>query len=132
VHFWYIVMKLAYAIYIPYFIEYNVHTNTVHTWVSQWFLANILFLFFKNNFTKINHCKFIHHNRHLKPFVSYLPCIVCREYFSIIFNVKECALYSIKYGKWIRLKTITNGVFKKILPPTFAHHNQNYTLMLND
>ena len=23
---------------------------------------------------------------HLKPFLSYLPCIMCREYFSIIFN----------------------------------------------
>ncbi len=38
--------------------------------------------------------------RHLKPFLSYLPCIVCREYFSIIFNVKKCALYLIKYGKF--------------------------------
>jgi len=25
---------------------------------------------------------------------------VCREYFSIIFNVKKCALYSIKYGNF--------------------------------
>ncbi len=47
---------------------------------------------------KINHCKFIHHKSHLKPFLSYLPCIVCKEYFSIIFNVKKCALYWIKYG----------------------------------
>ncbi len=52
------------------------------------------FLFFKNNFTRINPCKFIHH----KTLLSYLPCIVHREYFSIIFNVKKCALYSIKYG----------------------------------
>ncbi len=48
-----------------------------------------LFLFFKNNSTRINHCKFIHHKSHLKPFLSYFPCIVCREYFSIIFNVKS-------------------------------------------
>ncbi len=58
------------------------------TWISQWFLANKLFLFFKNNFT-INHCQFIHYKSHLKPFLSYPPCIVHREYFSIIFNVKK-------------------------------------------
>ncbi len=44
---------------------------------------------FKNNFTKINHCKFIHHKCHLKPFFSYLPCMVRKKYFSIIFNVKS-------------------------------------------
>ncbi len=53
-------------------------------------------LFFKNSFTRINHCKFIHLRSHLKPFLSYLPCIVHRKYFSIIFHVKS-ALYSIKY-----------------------------------
>jgi len=36
----------------------------------------------------------------LNPFCIYLPCKVCREYFSIIFNVKKCALYSIKYGNF--------------------------------
>jgi hypothetical protein len=56
-------------------------------------------IFFKNNFTRINHFMFIQHKSHLKPFLSYLPCIVCREYFSIIFNVKKCALYSIKYSR---------------------------------
>jgi hypothetical protein len=35
---------------------------------------------------------------HLKPFLSYLPCKVCREYFSIIFIVKKCTLYSIMYN----------------------------------
>ncbi len=44
---------------------------------------------FKINFTRINHCKFIHHKSHLKPFLSYLPCIAYREYFSIIFNAKK-------------------------------------------
>jgi hypothetical protein len=34
----------------------------------------------------------------LKPFLSYLPCILRRKYFSIIFNIKKCALYSIKCG----------------------------------
>ena len=43
-----------------------------------------LFLFFKNNFTRINHCIFTHHKSHLKPLHSYLPCVVRREYFSII------------------------------------------------
>ncbi len=59
-----------------------------------------LFLFFKNDFKRINHCKFIHHKGYLKPFLSYLPCIVHREYFSIIFNVKKCALCLIKYDTW--------------------------------
>jgi hypothetical protein len=68
-------------------------------------LGKKLFLFFKKNFTRINHCKFIHHKSHLKPFLSYLPCIVRREYFSIIFNVKKCALYLIKYGKSTTIKT---------------------------
>ncbi len=57
-----------------------------------------LFLFFKNNFKRNNHRKFFHHKSYLKPFLSYLPCIVHREYFSIIFNVKKCALHSIKYS----------------------------------
>jgi hypothetical protein len=61
-------------------------------------LSNFYFLLFKNNFTRINHCSFIHHKSHLKPFVRYLPSIACREYFSIIFNAKKCALYLIKYG----------------------------------
>jgi len=36
---------------------------------------------------------------------------VCREYFSIIFNVKTCALYSIKYGINYRVEFILS-VFK--------------------
>jgi hypothetical protein len=59
-----------------------------------------IFLFFKKNFKRNIHCKFIHHKSYLKPFLSYLPCIVCREYFSIIFNVKKCTLNLIKYGNW--------------------------------
>ncbi len=83
---------------IPYFIKYNAYTSIVRNWISQWFLATKVFLFFKNTFTRINHCKFIHHKSHIKPFLSYLPCIVRREYFSIIFYLKKCALYLIKYG----------------------------------
>ncbi len=56
------------------------------------------FKYFKNNFTRINHCKFIHHKRHLKPFLSYLLCRVCREYFSIIFNVKK--VFTILHKIW--------------------------------
>jgi hypothetical protein len=37
---------------------------------------------------------------HLKPFLSYLPCIVFREYFSIISNIRKYTLYSIKYGTY--------------------------------
>ena len=64
-----------------------------------------IFLFFKNNFTKINHSKFMYHKSHLKLCLNYLPCIVCREYFSNIFNVKKCTLYSIKYGNCNKRKT---------------------------
>ncbi len=85
----------AYKI-VPYFIKYNAHTSIVRTWISQWFLAKNLFLFFKNNFKINNYCKFNHHERYLKTFLSYLPCIARKEYFSIIFNAKKCTLYSIK------------------------------------
>ncbi len=71
------------------------------TWISQWFLAKNLFLLFKNNFKRNNHCKFIHYKSYIKQFLSYLPCIVHREYFSIIFSVKKCKLYSIKHGSKI-------------------------------
>ncbi len=84
---------------ILYFIEYNVRTSIMRTQISRWFWAKNIFLFFKNNFKRNNHCKFIHHKSYHKPFLSYLPCIVLREYFSIIFNVKKCALYLIKYSK---------------------------------
>ncbi len=43
-------------------------------------------------------CIFIDHKNHLKPLLCYLPCIVSREYVSIIFKVKKCTLYSLKYG----------------------------------
>jgi hypothetical protein len=56
-----------------------------------------LFLFFKNNFKRNNHCKFIHHKIYLITFLSYSPCTVRREYISIIFNVKKCALDSTRY-----------------------------------
>jgi hypothetical protein len=91
---------------LPYFIEYSVHLN--YEFHKDFWQKNI-FLFFKNNFPRINHCKFIHHKSHLKPFLSYLPFIVCREYFSIIFNVKKCALYSIKYGTNVSKKFYNMG-----------------------
>ncbi len=87
------------------FIEYYAHTSIVQTWISQWFLAKKIFLFFKINFTRMNHFKFYYHISHLKPFLSYLPCIACREYFSIIFHVKKCALYSLNMvcmGCWTK------------------------------
>ncbi len=70
--------------------------HTVFYWVQctpeflNDFWQKKLFLFFNNNFTRINHFKFIQYKSHHKPFLSYLPCVVCREYFSIIFNVKKC------------------------------------------
>jgi hypothetical protein len=95
---------------LSYFIEYNVHMCIVHIWISQWFLSKKNF---KNNFTIINHCKFIHHKSHLKPLLSNLPYIVHREYFNIIFNVKKCALYSIKYG----------SLQKKLWKKSFSLHS---------
>ena len=86
------------------------HTSILCTWISQWFLAKKILLF-KNNFKRIDHCKFIHHNSYLKPFLSCLPCIAHREYFSITFKVKKGALYSIKYDillvwKWQTLACV--------------------------
>ncbi len=95
---WYICRKIAHI--LLYFIKYNVHTS-IGAHAPEFhndFWQKKLILFFKNTFTRINHYKFIHHRSHLKPFLSCLPCIVRREYFSIIFHVKKCALYSIKYG----------------------------------
>ncbi len=77
----------------------------------------------KNNFTKINHCKFIHHkSHHLIPFLSYLPCLMGREYFSIIFNVKRCILYSIKYGnnEYGSGKYFSNRLFAHFSAKTFS------------
>jgi hypothetical protein len=52
----------------------------------------------------------------LKPFLIYLQCIVHREYFSIIFNVKKCALYLIKYGRSnFLMKNICLQVSEKIV-----------------
>ena len=63
--------------------------SVVRTWISQWFLAKNFF-YFSRKISKINnHCKYIHHKSYLKPFLSYLPCIVQREYFSVIFNQKS-------------------------------------------
>ncbi len=72
--------------------------SIVRTWNFEMSFGKEIILIFKNNFTRINLCMFIHHKSHLKPFLSYLLCIVRREYFIIMFNVKECAPYSIKYS----------------------------------
>ncbi len=87
--------------HIPYFIKYNVHMSIARTWISQWFLAKKLFLVFKNNFTRINPSKFYSSQKPSKTFLRYLPCIVCREYFIIIFNVKKVCtiLDKIRYSK---------------------------------
>ncbi len=73
-------------------------------------------IFGQNKFSRkilqqINHCKFVHHKSHLKPFLSYLPWIVRREYFSIICNVKKCTLYSIKYGTYLFIKLFKQLTF---------------------
>jgi hypothetical protein len=91
---WYKVDICSDPAVLPFYIQKNVHAHLNFTII---FVKNLI-LCFKNNFTRINHCKFIHHTSHFKPFLSYLPCIVHRKYFSIIFHVKKCTLYLIKYG----------------------------------
>jgi hypothetical protein len=51
--------------------------SIVHTFILQFYL-NALFM------KKVGDCC--------------IPSIVCKQYFSIIFNEKKCALYTIKYG----------------------------------
>ncbi len=53
------IRNCKYQLQIPYFMEYNVHTGIVHTWIYNDFWQKKLF--FKNNFPIIHHCKFIHH-----------------------------------------------------------------------
>ncbi len=67
--------------------KFSAHLN-----LTMIFGKKSIFIFQKENY------KFIHHKSYLKPFLSYLPCIVRREYFSIIFNVKKCTLHLIKYS----------------------------------
>jgi len=92
---------------VLYFIDYNVHVSIVCTYISKWFSAK----------KKNNPCKFIHHKSHLKPFLSYLPCIVRRECFSIIFNVKMWALYFIKYSK---LRALFFYYWTKLAPDSLS------------
>ena len=82
--------------------KYSAHLNFTMIFCKKKYI-----FVFENNFTRNNHCKFIHHKSHFKPFLSYLPCIVHREYFSIIFNVKKCALYSITYGTSLLVESRT-------------------------
>jgi hypothetical protein len=80
-------------------MEYNAHTSIVRTWISQKKLPiKRLNLFFKNNFTRIKHCKFIHHTSHLKT-LSQLPSMYnARGIFQHHFSCKKCTLYLIKYS----------------------------------
>ncbi len=73
----------------------SAHKSIVCTSNSQWFFAKKYFFLFSRIISQklIIACLFFNKS-HLKPFLSYLPCIA--RYFSIIFNVKKCALYSIK------------------------------------
>ncbi len=88
------------------FLTYRILSSLMHIQVQcapefhNDFWQKKIILFFKNNIMRIHHCKFIHHRSHLKPFFNYLPCIVCREYFSIIFHVKKCTVCSIKYSRF--------------------------------
>ncbi len=46
-------------------------------------------IFFKNNFTRINHCRFIPHKSHLKPFLSYLLRYSLKGIFQHHFQCKK-------------------------------------------
>ncbi len=82
---------------VLYFIEYNVHTSIVHTWILQWFLAKKKYFYFSRIISqKIIIAGLFIIKAILNP--SSNTCIVRMEYFSIIFNVKKCALYFIKYN----------------------------------
>ncbi len=50
--------------------EYSAHLNFTMIFGKK------NFYFFKNNFTRINHCKFIHHKRHLKTLSQILYMII--------------------------------------------------------
>ncbi len=53
---------------VPYFTEYSVHTSIVRTFILQFYLNTVYM-------NKVGKC--------------YLPSIVRRQYFSIIFNEKS-------------------------------------------
>ena len=108
-----------------YFIKYI--ADKVRTQISQGFLAKKYFYFSKLISQKFIIASLFIIKAILKPFLSYLPCIVCRGYFSIIFNVKKCALYLIKYGTvktyfimfgWFEIQ---NNTHKRI--KNFTHSN---------
>ncbi len=61
-------LKMIGLINLPYFIEYNAHTSIVRTWISQWFLAKKLFLFFKNNLQELIIASLFIITAILKPF----------------------------------------------------------------
>ncbi len=80
------------SICVPYFIKYNVHTN-IRAHLNFTMIFDKKYYFYLSRIISqelITASLFI--ITHLKPFVNYLPCIVRKEYFSIIFNVKKCAL----------------------------------------
>jgi len=54
----------------------------------------------------MNHCNIICHKSHLTPFLSNHACVVHRKYSSIIFNVKKCTLYLIKYINALQIESI--------------------------
>ncbi len=89
---------------LPYFFEYNAHTSIVRTWISQWFLTKKLFYFSRIMSQEIIIASLFIIEAILNPF-PILPCIVRREYFSNIFHVKKCALYSIKHGTSLFIET---------------------------
>ncbi len=85
--------------------EYSAHLN------FTMILGKKKFLFFKNNFTRINHCKFIHRKSHQLCTLSHLPSMfsakgLFQHHFNVK-NVKKCTLYSIKQDN-LELKTLPN------------------------
>ncbi len=89
--------------HILYFIEYSVHNCIAYPFVLQFYLNTSLM-------NEVGKC--------------YLPSKVCTQYFSIIFNEKKCALYSIKYGTYYLNKLpfkVTLLIVLEKMMPLFCH-----------
>jgi hypothetical protein len=91
--------------------EYSVHLHFKMIFGKKYFYFSWIIL------QELIHASLFIIKSHLKPFLSYLPCIVRRECFSIIFNVKMWALYFIKYSK---LRALFFYYWTKLAPDSLS------------
>ncbi len=81
-----------------------------------------IFLFLKNNFTRINDCQFFHHKSHLKPFLRYHPCRNAQGIFQHHFQCIKVRTILDKYSYyktigWPPMKTIFSGTHTEKTQP---------------